>query len=152
MLARPLLRRVKDVGWTIVLLLLVGALLTLVFVTGGLFGRLAELVGLGHISTAMWDVLHWPVAFLIGMIVVAIVVFTAPSERPRAFRPWTFGSLFSVLVFLTASAVYAVYLANIGDHNATYGAFAAVVILMLWAWMASMAFLFGAELDAELDA
>ena len=151
-LARPLLRRAKDVGWTIVLLLLVGVLLGLVFVTGGLFRRLVELVGLGHVGTAVWDVLHWPVAFLVGMVVVALVVFTAPSERPRAFRPWTLGSLFSVLVFLTASAVYALYLSNIANHNATYGAFAAVVILMLWAWMASLAFLFGAELDAELDA
>jgi membrane protein len=54
---------------------------------------------------------------------------------------------------LTAGAVaHAAYIANIGDHNATYGAFAALVILMLWAWMASLAFLFGAELDAELDA
>ncbi len=151
-IARPPLRRAQDIAWTVVLLLLVGVLLVLIFLTGALFRRLVELAGLGEVGTTAWDLLHWPLAFVVGMVVVALVVFTAPSERPRTFRPWTAGTLFTVIVFLTASAAYAAYIANIGNHNATYGAFAALVILMLWAWMASLAFLFGAELDAELDA
>ena len=151
-IARPLLRRAEDIAWTIVLLLLVGILLGLVFITGEIFQRLVDLAGVGDAGTIVWDVLHWPLAFLVGMVLVALVVSTAPSQRPRTFRPWTAGTLFTVLVFLTASAAYAAYIANIGNHNATYGAFAALVILMLWAWMASLAFLFGAELDAELDA
>ena len=151
-IARPLLRRAEDIAWTVVLLLLMLLMLGLVFVTGGLFRRLADLAGLGHVGTVAWDVLHWPAAFLVGMVVVGLVVFTAPSDRPRAFRPWTAGTVFTVVAFLSASAAYGVYIANIGRHNATYGAFAAAVILMLWAWMAGMSFLFGAELDAELDA
>ena len=148
--ARSIPRRAQDIGWTVVLLVLVLALLLLVFVTGGIFRRLVEVAGLGQVGTVAWDVLHWPAAFLLCMVVVALVVFTAPSERPPAFRPWTAGAVFTVVAFLTASAGYGIYIANIGRHNATYGAFAALVILMLWAWMASMSFLFGAELDREL--
>ena len=33
------------------------------------------------------------------------------------------------------------------SYNATYGAFAALIILMLWIWSACMVFLFSAEYD-----
>jgi uncharacterized BrkB/YihY/UPF0761 family membrane protein len=39
----------------------------------------------------------------------------------------------------------------LASYNATYGVFAALIILMLWVWGACLAFLYGAELDAVLD-
>ena len=53
-------------------------------------------------------------------------------------------------VWLAASAGYGFYVGELSTYNATYGAFAALVILLLWIWLTSMAFLFGCELDAVL--
>ena len=149
---RPLVRRAKDIGWTVVLLVLVLVLLALVFVTGSVVRGIFGAIGQEDAGTIAWDVLRWPAAFLLGIVVVGLVAFAAPSDRVREFRPWTAGGLFTVAAFLGGSAAYGLYLANLSRYNATYGAFAALVILMLWVWGGSLAFLFGAELDAELRA
>ena len=53
-------------------------------------------------------------------------------------------------VWLAASGGYGFYVGELSTYNATYGAFAALVILLLWIWLTSMAFLAGCELDAVL--
>jgi membrane protein len=40
---------------------------------------------------------------------------------------------------------------NFGSYSATYGAFAAVIILMLWLWLSNVVLLLGAELNAVID-
>jgi membrane protein len=152
MLARPIARRARDVAWSVLLLVLLLVLLALVFVTGGLVTHLFHAIGLPGLGALGWDLARWPAAGALGMVVVATVVWAGPTQRPERLRPATAGTLFTVGTFLLASGGYGFYVGHITDYNATYGAFAAVVILMIWVWIGSTAFLFGAELDAELDA
>ncbi len=56
-----------------------------------------------------------------------------------------------MLIWIAASAGFFVYVANFGKYGATYGAFAGAVILLLWLYVSSLAFLFGGELNAELE-
>jgi membrane protein len=41
-----------------------------------------------------------------------------------------------------------VYVSNFGSHNKTCGSLAAVILLMLWLYISSLAILVGAEVDA----
>jgi membrane protein len=147
---RPLPRRAADLGWTVVLLVLTFVMGALTFVGGGLLRDGLDAVGLDEVSTLAWELARWPAALALGLVVVGLVHYAAPSRRP-AFRPVTPGGLFTAVAFLLASAGYGVYVSSIGRYNVTYGAFAALVILLLWTWIAGLAFLFGATLDAELD-
>jgi membrane protein len=148
---RPLLRRAEDLGWTVVLLVLMLVLGALVFVGGGLLRDALDAIGLDAVSTLAWDLARWPAALGLGLVVVGLVHYAAPTRRP-AFRPVTPGGLFTTAAFLLASAGYGVYVGSIGNLNVTYGAFAALVMLLFWTWIAGLAFLFGAELDAEIGA
>ena len=56
-----------------------------------------------------------------------------------------------MLAWLLASAGFFLYVANIGSYQATYGAFAAMVILLVWMWLSNVVLLFGAELNAVID-
>jgi membrane protein len=42
------------------------------------------------------------------------------------------------------------YLTNIANYNKTYGSLGAVIALMLWLYISSLAVLIGAELNAEI--
>ena len=57
----------------------------------------------------------------------------------------------AVLVWILASALFAVYVANFGSYNKTYGALGGVVVFLVWMWITNLAVLFGAELNAEIE-
>ena len=53
--------------------------------------------------------------------------------------------------WILASAAFFVYVSELATYAATYGAFGAVVILLIWLWLTNSVLLFGAELNAVVD-
>jgi membrane protein len=54
-------------------------------------------------------------------------------------------------VWLVASAGFALYVANFGAYDKTYGALGGVVVMLVWLWISNLALLFGHQLNAELE-
>ena len=50
-----------------------------------------------------------------------------------------------------ASALFAVYVANFGSYNKTYGTPGGVIVFLTWLWISNIAVLLGAELNAETE-
>jgi membrane protein len=69
----------------------------------------------------------------------------------RRFRWITPGAMFGVLAWLLASLGFFLYVSNFASYQATYGAFAGMVILLVWMWVSNVVLLFGAELNAVID-
>jgi uncharacterized BrkB/YihY/UPF0761 family membrane protein len=92
---------------------------------------------------------------LLGSVVVslmlAILYWAAPNVRHPSFRWITPGSIVAVIVWIVASAAFALYVTNFGSYNKTYGALAGVVVFLVWLWISNIAVLLGVELDAELQ-
>ena len=57
----------------------------------------------------------------------------------------------ALVVWLLGSVGFSWYVDNFGKYNQTYGALAAVIVLLLWLFLSSFAVLLGAELDAEIE-
>jgi membrane protein len=55
-----------------------------------------------------------------------------------------------VAIWLLASAAFSEFLARVSSLDATYGSFAAVVVLLVWLWLTNVALFLGAEVNAEL--
>jgi membrane protein len=136
---------------TIVMLVLLAASAILVVVTGPLAETVGQAVGLGDIAVTIWDIAKWPVLLLLVSVMFAILYWGAPNVRQPGFRWLTPGGILAVLVWIVASAAFAVYVATFGSYNKTYGALAGVIILLVWLWISNLAILFGAELNAELQ-
>ena len=70
--------------------------------------------------------------------------------RDRGFR-WIYpGSLLAVLLWMAASAGFALYAAHFSSSNKTYGTLAGVIVFLVWLWISNLAVLLGLEFGAEL--
>jgi membrane protein len=143
--------KLHDLGWTLLLMLLALVAFVLVFLGGSLAGDVLGLIGLGDTAAAVWRVARWPGAVLTAMLVYAVVYFAAPNVEVRHWRFITPGAVFGVLAWILASALFFVYVNGFSSYSATYGAFAAVVILLVWIWLTNIVLLFGAELNYVVD-
>jgi len=98
-----------------------------------------------------WDVARVVGALVLIALLVASYYTIAPWRPTRRWRVLTPGSAFATLGWLVASAAYSFYLDDVGRASRTYGAFAGVVVLLLWMFLTALCLLLGAELDRLLD-
>jgi membrane protein len=122
-----------------------------VFLGGGLANDLFGTIGLGDTAAAVWRVARWAVAIGAILSLYSLVFAFAPDIDARRRRILSPGGLVGVAIWILASAGFFFYVSNFGKYGATYGAFAGAVILLLWLYLSSIAFLFGAELNSVVD-
>jgi membrane protein len=148
----------RPIWWTlplrIVITLVVVVLLALsaiaVVVTGSLANKVGQLIGLGGAAVTAWDIAKWPVLLLIVSGIFALLYYAAPNVSQPGFRWVTPGGVGAVLIWIVASAGFALYVANFSSYNKTYGSLGAVIIFLVWLWISNVALLLGAEMNAEL--
>jgi membrane protein len=144
-------RKAVDVGCTLVVIVLFAIVLVAIFLGGEIADDLLGRIGLGSTAAAVWSIGRWPVALLAAMVGYAIVYAFAPNVVPRRFRWLTPGAALGVVLWIVLSAGFAVYIRNFSSYGAAYGAFGAAIVLLLWLYLSANAFLFGAEVNAEIE-
>jgi membrane protein len=142
--------RPQQLAITAVLVFFMALSLIAVVVTGGLADQVGKLLGIGHTAVQAWDIAKWPVLVLLVAIMIAILYWASPNVKQPGFRWISPGSLLAVVIWIIASAAFALYVANFGSYNKTYGSLAGVIIFLVWMWISNVAILLGAEFDAEL--
>ncbi|MFC0042534.1 YihY/virulence factor BrkB family protein [Actinomadura rayongensis] len=148
---RPIYKTLPvRVGITFTTLVLLAASAVTVVVSGPLARRAGDALGLGSTAVKAWDIAKWPVLLLVVGFVFALLYWAAPNVRQKV-RWVTPGVGLALALWLLASAVFAVYVANFGNYNKTYGSIAGVIVFLVWLWISNLALLLGAEFDAELE-
>ncbi|MFF1479780.1 YihY/virulence factor BrkB family protein [Streptomyces sp. NPDC058301] len=135
---------------TLALMILLAASALIVVFTGPLAERAGEVFGVGHTAVVIWSIAKWPVLLALFVVMLGLLFWRAPNVRGPGFRWLTPGSIVAVLLWLLASGGFALYVANFGSYNKTYGALGGVVIFLVWLWLSNLAILLGLEFDAEL--
>jgi membrane protein len=144
-------RRPTEAAATLGLIVLVALALAFVFLGGGLADDVLGGIGLGHTARTVWGLARWPAALLVAIVICAFVYTYAPYAPNRRFRCFSPGALIAVAIWLVASIGFSAYATNFSSYNATYGAFATAVVLLVWLWLTAVALLFGAEVNAVLQ-
>ncbi|MYW63464.1 YihY family inner membrane protein [Streptomyces sp. SID8379] len=135
---------------TVALMVLLAVSAVIVVFTGPLARRAGDTLGVGDAALTTWNVAKWPVLLVLVALMVALLFWRAPNVRGPGFRWLSPGSVLAVVLWLVASGGFALYVANFGSYNRTYGTLAGVVIFLIWLWLSNLAILLGLELDAEL--
>ena len=144
-------RKPAQIGITLVLVLLLAIVAVGVTFTGPLAQEVDELVGLGDTAVTVWSIAKWPVILAVVSFMFAFLYWAAPNVKQPGFRFISPGGVLAVILWIVASALFTVYVANFGSYNKTYGSLGGVVAFLVWLWITNIAVLLGAELNSELQ-
>jgi membrane protein len=111
---------------------------------------LASAVGLEQLFVVLWTWLRWPLAVLLLAAMVALVYFAGPN-RQQCFQLVSPGSVLSVVVWIIASLLFGYYVRNFASYSAMFGSIGMMIALMLYLYLSSSVFLFGAEVNAAIE-
>jgi membrane protein len=144
-------RKLTDLGITLMIVVLLLVVMAALFLGGGFAEDLLGSIGLGSTASAVWSIVRWPLALVAMLVAYALIYSYAPDVEPRRLRWITPGATGGVAIWIVASIGFGIYIRNFSSYGAAYGAAGAVIVLLLWLWLSSCAFLFGAEVNAELE-
>jgi len=135
------------------LLLTLGAIVVtvvaLVLIT--VFPGVIDDLGLGQAGELAASIVRWVVLALLVLVAVAVLYRFAPDRANPRWRWVSWGAVVALVLWLLGSVGFSWYVDNFGKYNQTYGALAAVIILLLWLFLSAFAVLLGAEFDAESE-
>ena len=99
----------------------------------------------------MVDIIRWPALTALVALAIAGVYRFGPAYE-ESDRPWgTWGVILTTIVWIGSSALFALYVSKVASYDVSYGPLGAVVVLLLWLYIAAFVVLLGAELNAELE-
>jgi membrane protein len=143
--------RPLQIGVTIVMVLMLALCAVAVVVTGPLAEAVGDVVGLGSTAVGIWNIAKWPVIAIVFMAMLAFLFYVAPNIRHPRFQWVSPGAVVAVVIWLIASGAFALYVANFGSYDKTYGSLGGVIVFLTWLWISNIAVLLGAELNAEVE-
>jgi membrane protein len=89
---------------------------------------------------------------LLGGAAAAATLYRYGPDRKKARWAWiTPGTVFAAVAWMLLTFGFGFYVANFGNYNKTYGSLATAVIMVTWMYLSAYVFLFGAELNSELE-
>jgi membrane protein len=99
----------------------------------------------------LWWAAQWPILIAGLMLAFAGILYLGPNVDHPKFQFLTLGSAVSVLIWIAASGLFALYVTYFGSYNKAWGTLAGVVIMLMWLWLTGLALLLGAEINAEAE-
>ncbi len=142
--------RLTAVGLSLLFTVLVIGAFALVVAGGLLQDWLGSRFGFGSGLLWLFAAFRWLVILAGLLLGFALIYYLAPNVKQK-FVFITPGSLIGVLLLALASLGFAWYAQNFGDYDATYGSIGAVIVLMLWLYIAGLTILVGSEINALVE-
>jgi membrane protein len=110
--------------------------------------QIVQYLGLGF----TWQILRWPLVFLLVVVQLWMIYFVLPNRDQRGAKQETLiGAVVGAVLWLIATALFQLYVANFGAYEETYGVIGGIIVLMLWMYITAMMILFGGEVAAHLE-
>jgi membrane protein len=143
--------RPLQIVLTVALVLLTAVVALSLVASGSIAEAVGEGIGLGSTALTVWSIAKWPVLAAIVLLIIGILYRVAPNVRLPSWRWLSPGAVLAIVVWIVASAGFAIYVSRLGSYNSTYGSLGAVIIFLIWLWLTNLSILLGAEFNAELE-
>ncbi|MFC8342365.1 YihY/virulence factor BrkB family protein [Streptomyces sp. NPDC057280] len=108
--------------------------------------------GLSDSTLHAWDILRWPLGFLLALISASVVFRRSPRRNQPGYTWLAFGAAVYLVLWMALTWVLSLYLNLSGSFDTVYGPLSAFMSLLLWAYLTSIALLLGLSFAAQLEA
>jgi YihY family inner membrane protein len=129
----------------------VGVLLTLGGLLVGAGGAVIDGLGLKGAGRSAWEILRWPAGLLLVGAGLLLMLRAAPRRRLGSTRNLLMGAAVAVLLWVAFTALLGFYFAISASASQTYGPLLAVIALLVWAELTSLALHLGMTTVVELE-
>ena len=143
--------RPLQIGVTLAMVLLLALVVMALILSGPVAEAVGEALGLTGTAVTIYGLAKWPALAGVVLTLLALLYYVSPNVRLRGFRWISPGSLLALAVWVLASLGFALYVANFGSYDKTYGTLGGVISFLVWLWISNIAMLLGVELNAELE-
>lgn len=92
-------------------------------------------------------VIWWAIALPTVTLILALLYYVAPNRKQR-WRDVFPGALLAAFLWAVATGLFTFYAQNIAQYREFYGSLSAVIVLLIWTYLASVIVLLGGEFNA----
>lgn len=140
----------QSIALTFVVVVLVLLVLGIFF-----YGWRFAQIGLGYTGLEVTSPLvlvsiQWVAVILVMLFACEVVYNLLPDFKLRRWIWITPGSVVAILLWISLTSGFRLYLEYFDTYNRTYGSLGAVIVLMLWLYLTSIALLVGGLINAVL--
>jgi membrane protein len=111
---------------------------------------LADRTGGGLVGDVAGRAFGWAIGVVFVVLAIALLLRFAP-RNPQPFRFAGAASVFVVVCWTIASAVFGLYVTYIASYGSVFGGLATAFVLMLYVYVSALTFLGGLQLEALVD-
>ncbi len=135
---------------TAISLLIIMALVS-VLAGGYVVNWIGSYYGLREVTIIAWKIGQILLATAFVTLSFSVIYYFGPDVEEQFWYWITPGSVVGVLLWIAASFGFRAYLHFFNNYSRTYGSLGAVMILLMWLFVTSFAFLVGGEINAQIE-
>ena len=140
-----------SVGLTLAMSILAVASLLLILLGGRVIAYAGNYVGMNEAALVAAKIVEWAAALAFVVFAFAIVYYFSPNVEEQHWYWITPGSVVGMILWAAASAGLRIYLHFFNSFTRSYGSLGAVIILMMWFYVAGLAVLIGGQVNATIE-
>ncbi|MFD9367760.1 YihY/virulence factor BrkB family protein [Streptomyces sp. NPDC060020] len=112
----------------------------------------AEVYHLGPGAIHACDVLRWPAGILLAVLATSAIFRLSPRRDQPGYTWLAFGAVVYLGLWITATWALSLYVGASSSFTSVYGPLSALVSLLLWSYLTSLALFLGLSFAAQLEA
>lgn len=143
--------RAIAVGLTVAISLLTLVALAAVLAGGYIARMLGSHFGFHAFISIVGRIAQNVLALGCVLLSFSLIYYFGADVKGQRWRWITPGSVVGVLLWIGASFGFRIYLHYFNSYGRTYGSLGVVMILLVWLYIAALAFLVGAEVNAQSE-
>ncbi|KAA6210674.1 YihY/virulence factor BrkB family protein [Streptomyces filamentosus] len=129
-----------------------GLSFVLIVLGADLTHAVAEVYGVGPAATRAWGLLRVPIGILLAVLATSAIFRLSPRRDQPGYTWLAFGAVVHLLLWLTATWALSLYVGASSSFTSVYGPLSAVMSLLLWSYLTSLALFLGLSFAAQLEA